>query len=506
MKFVKNNIVFLILISIHLFLLLQLSFFPYPELFIYSYLTDNGLLPYKQIIDQHFPGVMFLPVNLYSLGIDTLQEMRIVHLFLMVLTDVIFIVVVKRIFRNINFSHSGDVLSEVEGRLQNQVETRKDSGQARMTKDDSGQARMTIYIGLILYIFWQIYFEGHVLWIESFITPLILLAFGFLLNFFENRRIRNLYFAALSVGIALVFKQTVLPLAGLVFLYLFFKRIHFKNLLLGGIIFIIPILLVTLYFSQIGVLRDFFYWTVTFNLTIFNEMGKTRPDIIGFAKILPVFGVSVVALLYYLIRKKDNIVNLTGIFLFGCLFFAYARFDHIHLQPALPFSIVILTFLISSFKKPASYLLLLTYCFLLIAYCLFSLYIFIPNFRFYNKPGVSPMFNDTQTSKIVEKVKEYSNRGDTIFAFGTHPHIYYLTETSPPGYVFTFQFPWFMKVAEQTILTGIVNSPPKVVIRDLNAKVGGYSLAEYMEDIDQYIVENYVLVDYENNIEILVKI
>ena len=455
-----------LLIFIHIFILLQLMFFPYPELFIYSYLTDKGLLPYKQIIDQHFPGVMFLPINLYSLGIDTLQEMRLVYFALIISSDLIFTKILKKIFNK----------------------------------------NVYMLLGFLLYIFWQIYFEGHVFWIESFITPLILLAFGFLLNFFENRRIRNLYFAALSVGIALVFKQTVLPLAGLVFLYLFFKRIHFKNLLLGGIIFIIPILLVTLYFSKIGVLRDFFYWTVTFNLTIFNEMGKTRPDIIGFAKILPVFGVSVVALLYYLIRKKDNIVNLTGIFLFGCLFFAYARFDHIHLQPALPFSIVILTFLISSFKKPASYLLLLTYCFLLIAYCLFSLYIFIPNFRFYNKPGVSPMFNDTQTSKIVEKVKEYSNKGDTIFAFGTHPHIYYLTETMPPGNVFTFQFPWFMKVAEQTILTGIVNSPPKVVIRDLNAEVGGYSLAEYMQDIDQYIVENYVLVDYENNIEVLVKI
>ncbi|KKQ48545.1 MAG: hypothetical protein US67_C0029G0011 [Candidatus Woesebacteria bacterium GW2011_GWD1_38_10] len=116
------------------------------------------------------------------------------------------------------------------------------------------------------------------------------------------------------------------------------------------------------------------------------------------------------------------------------------------------------------------------------------------------------MFNDAETAVIVEKVKEYSNKGDTIFAFGTHPHIYYLTETMPPGNVFTFQFPWFMKVAEQTILTGIVNSPPKVVIRDLNAEVGGYSLAEYMQDIDQYIVENYVLVDYENNIEVLVKI
>ncbi|KKQ55402.1 MAG: hypothetical protein US95_C0002G0002 [Candidatus Woesebacteria bacterium GW2011_GWB1_38_5] len=453
-----------LLIFIHIFILLQLMFFPYPELFIYSYLTDKGLLPYKQIIDQHFPGVMFLPINLYSLGIDTLQEMRMIYFALIISSDLIFTKILKKIFNK----------------------------------------NVYMLLGFLLYIFWQIYFEGHVFWIESFITPLILLAFGFLLNFFENRRIRNLYFAALSVGIALVFKQTVLPLAGLVFLYLFFKRIHFKNLLLGGIIFIIPILLVTLYFSKIGVLRDFFYWTVTFNLTIFNEMGKTRPDIIGFAKILPVFGVSVVALLYYLIRKKDNIVNLTGIFLFGCLFFAYARFDHIHLQPALPFALILLTMLIVAVSRipyPVVFRVALS-----VAYCILSLYIFIPNFRFYNKPGVSPMFNDAETAVIVEKVKEYSNKGDTIFAFGTHPHIYYLTETMPPGNVFTFQFPWFMKVAEQTILTGIVNSPPKVVIRDLNAEVGGYSLAEYMQDIDQYIVENYVLVDYENNIEVLVKI
>ena len=453
-----------LLIFIHIFILLQLMFFPYPELFIYSYLTDKGLLPYKQIIDQHFPGVMFLPINLYSLGIDTLQEMRMIYFALIISSDLIFTKILKKIFNK----------------------------------------NVYMLLGFLLYIFWQIYFEGHVFWIESFITPLILLAFGFLLNFFENRRIRNLYFAALSVGIALVFKQTVLPLAGLVFLYLFFKRIHFKNLLLGGIIFIIPILLVTLYFSQIGVLRDFFYWTVTFNLTIFNEMGKTRPDIVGFAKILPVFGVSVVALLYYLVRKKDNIVNLTGIFLFGCLFFAYARFDHIHLQPALPFALILLTMLIVAVSRipyPVVFRVALS-----VAYCILSLYIFIPNFRFYNKPGVSPMFNDAETAVIVEKVKEYSNKGDTIFAFGTHPHIYYLTETMPPGNVFTFQFPWFMKVAEQTILTGIVNSPPKVVIRDLNAEVGGYSLAEYMQDIDQYIVENYVLVDYENNIEVLVKI
>jgi len=462
-----------LLIFIHIFILLQLMFFPYPELFIYSYLTDKGLLPYKQIIDQHFPGVMFLPINLYSLGIDTLQEMRLVYFALIISSDLIFTKILKKIFNKHTF----------------------------------------VLLGLLLYIFWQIYFEGHVLWIESFTTPLLLAAYYFMMDINDNGDYLKLYISVFLLGLSLVLKQTVMPLVGLLYLYLIYKKIPLKIVFYSVFLFSLPMSVVILYFLKTGIFKDFFFWTVTFNLTTFAQMGKTYPTLNNLIKTMPVFGTAALSILW-LIRTRDlRIVLLTAVFLLGTLFFAYARFDYIHLQPALPFSIIIITLLISKLTNYVDFLLpnssrlsLFAYRLLLVSYCLLSLYIFIPNFRFYNKPGVSPMFNDAETAVIVEKVKDYSNKGDTIFAFGTHPHIYYLTETMPPGNVFTFQFPWFMKVAEQTILTGIVNSPPKVVIRDLNAEVGGYSLAEYMQDIDQYIVENYVLVDYENNIEVLVKI
>src|SRR3989338_3479932 len=61
----------------HILILSKLIYFPYPELFIYPYLTNHGLKPYSQIIDQHFPGLMFLPLNLDNLGMTTPEIARI---------------------------------------------------------------------------------------------------------------------------------------------------------------------------------------------------------------------------------------------------------------------------------------------------------------------------------------------------------------------------------------------------------------------------------------------
>src|SRR3990167_11274587 len=92
-------ILFLIIIT-HIFLLSKLVFFPYPELFVYSYLTKQGLIPYKQIFDQHFPGIMFFPVNLATLGIDTPQEAQILHLGIVILTQVILFVIGRKLFKS----------------------------------------------------------------------------------------------------------------------------------------------------------------------------------------------------------------------------------------------------------------------------------------------------------------------------------------------------------------------------------------------------------------------
>lgn len=446
------------LILVHIFILLRMIFFPYPELFIYSYLTDQGLLPYKQIIDQHFPGVMFLPVNLFSLGIDTLAEMRLLSFALIIFSDLMLAKILKRLFNKNSY----------------------------------------VFVGLLLYVFWQIYFEGHVLWIESFINPLILAAFYLLMDFIKKKDYSKLYISAFVLGLSLVLKQTVLPLVGLIYLYLIIRKVSLKKIFCSLLLFSLPISVVVLYFFKIGIIEDFFYWTVTFNLTAFAEMGKTYPTLNNLIKIMPVFGVALVSVLLQLKKSNFQTIILPGVFFLGSLFFAYARFDYIHLQPALPFAVILMLFLFGSVKKSVLIAFAVLYVFV-------SLYIFVPSFRFYSKPGISPMFNDTETVSLVNSVNRYK-KGGSVFALGAYPHIYYLTNCLPPGDIFSFQFPWFMKIAEDRILEGIVTDPPDIIVRDGSAQVDGFTLVNYMEKIEDYVKRNYREVDRIGSTEILVKI
>jgi hypothetical protein len=443
---------------VHLILLLQLIFFPYPEFFIYSYFTNNGLLPYKQIFDQHFPGLMFLPINFISLGVYTIQKMRFIHLGVIVITDIIFLSVSRRIFKT---------------------------------------NKVLIFTSLILYIFWQTYLEGHVLWIESFITPLLLFSFLMTIKFEEKRNSVDLFISSFVLGISILFKQTVIPLIFIIFLFLISKKIGFKTISIALSILLLPIILVILHFYKLGIFNDFFYWTITFNLTTFAKMGKTYPTIFDLLKLLPIFGVSFFSILYLTIKHKAKYIILISTFLVGTLFFAYARFDFIHLQPALPYSILVFVLFLHNFKNRL-------FIPMIIMYMAVSFYIFLPNFRFYNKPGSSPMFNDPETLDLINKVNKYRNNSNTIFASGTYPHIYYLTRTMPPGKIASFQFPWFMKIAEKRVLQGIIDDPPQLIISDKTSSVGGYVLSEYMKDINNYIDSNYKIIDRVNNIEIFV--
>ena len=72
-----SKLILVLILITHVFILTKLVFFPYPELFIYPYLTNHGLKPYSQILDQHFPGLMFLPINFDNLGMNNEVSARI---------------------------------------------------------------------------------------------------------------------------------------------------------------------------------------------------------------------------------------------------------------------------------------------------------------------------------------------------------------------------------------------------------------------------------------------
>src|SRR3990170_6955059 len=102
MKFKKIFIYFLlgIILLIHTLILTKLIFFPYPELFIYPYLTNHGLKPYTQILDQHFPGLMFLPVNFDNLGVNDEYIARIWLIAVVVITQLLLFLISKEILKS----------------------------------------------------------------------------------------------------------------------------------------------------------------------------------------------------------------------------------------------------------------------------------------------------------------------------------------------------------------------------------------------------------------------
>ena len=123
-------LIFIILTNI--LVLSKLNFFPYPELFVYPYLTNHGFVPYRDILDHHFPGLMFFPFNLGNLGMDTPIAARFLQYGVVIITHIVLYLVAKK------FLGKKAILAN------------------------------------IFFALWQPFFEGWVLWIDSFL-PLILL-------------------------------------------------------------------------------------------------------------------------------------------------------------------------------------------------------------------------------------------------------------------------------------------------------------------------------------------
>src|SRR3989344_2950268 len=214
-----SKLILLAIIFGHIFILSKLIFFPYPELFIYPYLTNHGLKPYSQILDQHFPGLMFLPVNFDNLGMNDEISARFWLFGIVFLTHVLLFLISKT------------YLGVKRALLVN-----------------------------FLYLIWQPFFEGWVLWIDNFLPLLLLPAFYFSLK-------KKFFLAGIFLGLAIVFKQNVIPLAGLIFIYILISK-NFRGLLNFSIGGLIPIIFLFIFILKQGVLVDFWYWTIIFNLTV----------------------------------------------------------------------------------------------------------------------------------------------------------------------------------------------------------------------------------------------
>lgn len=444
-----------VIIFLNLFLLLILNFFPYPELFAYPYLTAHGSVPYAQIFDQHFPGLMFFPINLYTLGFTDPQSMRLFQAFIVTVNQILIYKIVKILLKDKKY----------------------------------------ILLPNILYLIWQPFLEGYVLWIDSMVTPLILLAFWLMLTS-KFKNLRLMFLAGIMLGLALTFKQILVPVIIVFSLAIIFKTKNFKSIFIFGSGVAIPACLMLLYIVSIGVWDEFYYWTFTFNITTFAEFGRKYATIGEIVKIFPLIGLAMIGGGWLIYKKTISEIKFLYALFLVCLLFSYARFDFVHLQPALPFAVLLLA--IVFLNIPKKYYLVIGVIYMLIVG------VFV--IRFYSKNiGSRVYFWGTEEQAIFQEVNRLTKDGDTIFSFASLPHIYAATNTLPPDKLFVFQFPWFMMETQDKILEGLKKDPPVLVLRDPSALTDGKNLLNYMKNIDEYVKENYRLEKTENSVEFWIK-
>src|SRR3989344_2699962 len=285
-------ILFIILVT-HTLIIKSLIYFPYPELFLYPYLTNNGLTPYKDIFDQHFPGLMFLPINLDNLGMNTPEMARVWSIAVVLIIHLLIFFITYKILKD----------------------------------------PLKALIANLFFLTWQPFLEGWVLWIDSFLPLFLLPAFYFLYKYINKTKNSYLFWLGIFLGLAVVFKQVIIPLAGMIFIYLliFGKKVKPLLYFLAGFL-PLPLLMIG-YFYFLGALKDFWFWTVWFNLTTFAKYGRKGATFSGLIRILFIF--SPLLLTKYLDNKR--LIMILLIFIFGSLASASSRFDFVHFQPSLPF-------------------------------------------------------------------------------------------------------------------------------------------------------------------------
>lgn len=422
------------IVAQQLLVLGSVRFVLYPELIVYPYLTTAGWLPYREILDQHFPGLMFLPVNFRTLGLHDAWDFHLLLMAVAAAQTVLTYVVARRL---------------------------------------AGEA--VALLAALAYAAWQPFFEGDTLWLDSFLPLFTMPALLLLLR-------RRWLASGLALGLGVVFKQTLVPLvafAGLVVLRECGR--DRRSVVRFAAAALLPSLLMLAYLHVIGVLADFWFWTVTFNLSTYAKAGTLAPRIGDLVRIALPVAIGIAAVGVAPARWRAGLVAL-----WGCATIAggLGRFGLVHLQPAVPFFAILLGMLgVELWRRRATV-------------ALVALVILVPVWlgEFYGRRArwLDDPAQQERLAALEATIRQHAAPSDRVLLLGVSPQLYAATGTLPPGRVFVFDFPWFLDVAGERVLDGLRRDPPKVVLVDTASGIDGRLLRDDARAILDEVRARYV--------------
>lgn len=267
----------LLIILLHLIVIFLGGYFLSPEFTLYPYLVSRGFLPYANIIDQHFPSLIFGPLSFPSWLTGNPFPLSIIFGALTATTDLfIFLSLVRK----------------------------------------GNQKPLFWLLSWVVISYW---FSGNTLWLESFITLYLAIIFFLGRNDKPDRSLLLGFFFALI----LLVKPTFFPLLVLLFIY---RKLVLDCYFLTG--FFLPLLLTGLFLGRSGIVADFFDLTIRFNRQFYAQYATKLPTPRQIIETAVIFTPAV-----YLLLSRKKLLPI--LIILGAVIAAFPRFEYIHLQPAL---------------------------------------------------------------------------------------------------------------------------------------------------------------------------
>ncbi|MBI2032116.1 MAG: glycosyltransferase family 39 protein [Candidatus Levybacteria bacterium] len=348
--------------------------------------------------------------------------------------------------------------------------------------------------------------EGNIANTENFMLLPITIA-GFLFTrFIQEDNKKFLFTAGLLLGIAFLFK-IVAAFDALAFLFFLLYIVSLKDLdrksifpklrnaFIFGIVFLIPIFLVSIYFFLDNNLHNYSRAVLLENFSYVNY--KNQFFIPQGLLIIKLIIISVALLITYVHRlsfKKEYLFVLIW-FLFSVFNVFFSHRPYIHYLLLLIPSFFLMLGIILKEKNIRVKFLIILFSTLVILLSYFDLYpknaLYYKNFLDFlsNRKDVNAYrsFFDRNTPRDYEialYIKENTNEEDNIFIWGNNPQTYKLAGKTPPG---TYSVIYHITSYED----GLKNTKdyldkknPKLIVIMPNDRAYPFSLAEYSHKID----------------------
>ncbi len=315
-------VAFSVLIVAHIFLLLKSSLYITPELIFPVWVTSNAKVFVSEIQSVYPPSLFYIVSLLYRYSNNLFFSVNVIQLlFILTIDGLLF----NYLVRKFNF-------------------------------------KLAI-LGLAFYIPWQVYFRGNYLWFDLATIPFVLLSFLFFEKYLDHYEINQLASSSAFLALGLLFKNTVLWIYILYFVWLsslaITKSVKLRSYIKTLIILLIP-LVTAIGINFLTVLEkttfEFaFYWNFLIQNIIYPRMPTLQRSIESNYALPMVIILSIIIISCLVIEKYSKLKNDQKLFIYSFSFVSlaniYPRWSDFHVQPFLVFLTIAVIYAISLLDK-----------------------------------------------------------------------------------------------------------------------------------------------------------